>query len=188
MKLIKYNGILPAIHKSSFIASNAVISGNVTIGEGSGIWYFCVIRGDVSSVSIGSNTNIQDGTTIHVTRANHVANKTGSEGGKTTVGSNVTVGHNCIIHACTISDNCFVGMGSIVMDLSVMEPYSMLAAGSVLTPGKLVKTGELWGGVPAKKLRDLTKQESDYIQVSADNYNALAMEYKVCDKEQIDTK
>lgn len=176
--ILSYKDKKPSINPSCFIAQNAVISGDVEIGEGSAIWYFCILRGDVSSIKIGKNTNIQDGTTIHVTRPNHLANKTGAEGGKAIIGNNVTVGHNCIIHASTLRDNCFVGMGSILMDLSVMEEGSMLAAGSVLTPKTIVKSGELWGGVPARKMRDLKPEEVAYIQTSADNYYTLAMEYK----------
>jgi carbonic anhydrase/acetyltransferase-like protein (isoleucine patch superfamily) len=175
--ILKYRGVSPKIAKSSFIAQNAVISGNVDIGENVGIWYCCIIRGDVSHIKIGNNTNIQDGTTIHVTRPNHIANKTGNDGGPVTIGNNVTVGHNCIIHASILEDNTFIGMGSVVMDLATVEKNSMLAAGSVLTPGKVVKSGELWGGVPAKKLRMLTQQEIDYIQTSANNYSELAKEY-----------
>ncbi len=175
--IVKYKNFYPLIHKEALIAPNCIISGNTEIAQGVGIWYFCVIRGDVASIKIGKNSNVQDGTTIHGTRPNHIANKTGSEGGKTTIGENVTIGHNCIIHAATIQDNAFIGMGSIVMDLSVVQSNAMLAAGSVLSPGKVVKSGELWGGVPAKKLRDLRQEEIDYIKTSADNYKILAEEY-----------
>ena len=177
--IIKYKGHLPVIDQTAFIAQNTVISGDVKIGAKSGIWFFCVLRGDVSSIVIGQNTNIQDGTTIHVTRPNHLANKTGAEGGKVVIGNNVTVGHNCIIHAAQVEDNCFVGMGSILMDLSVMQKGSMLAAGSLLTTKTIVKSGELWGGSPARKMRDLRQEEIDYIQTSADNYALLASEYKI---------
>lgn len=176
--IIKYRGILPKIAESAFIAKNAIISGDVEIGEKSGIWFGCVIRGDVSHVRIGKNTNIQDNTVIHVTRPNHLANKTGAEGAPTLIGDNVTVGHSAIIHACTIKSNSFIGMGSVVMDLAVVEEFGMLAAGAVLTPGKIVKSGELWVGNPAKYFRDLTQAEKDFIKVSADNYYQLAIEYK----------
>lgn len=174
----KFQGIEPKIAESSFIAENAVITGDTEIGEKTGIWYNCVLRGDVASIKIGSNTNIQDGTVVHVTRANHIANKTKDEGGPVVIGDNVTVGHSCILHACTISSNVFVGMQSMLMDLSHMEESSMLAAGSLLTPGKVVKTGELWGGRPAKFMRMLRQEEIDYIKISADNYYKLAMGYK----------
>lgn len=176
--IIKYKNITPDISDSAFIADNCRISGDVKIGANSGIWYNCVIRGDVSHIRIGDNSNIQDNSVIHVTRANHLANKTGAEGGPTIIGNNVTIGHSAIIHACTIKDNAFIGMGSIVMDLAIVEEFSMLAAGAVLTPKKIIKSGELWAGNPARYLRDLTQEEKDYIKISADNYALLASEYK----------
>lgn len=173
-----YKGVKPVIDNTSFIAPTAVLCGNSIIHKKASIWYGCVLRGDVSQIEIGENTNIQDNTTIHGTRANHVQNKTGDKPAHTIIGKNVTVGHNCIIHASTIEDEAFVGMGSILMDLSRVERHGMLAAGSVLTPGKIVKSDELWGGVPAKFLRKMTVEEIAYILVSADNYYQLAMEYK----------
>lgn len=176
--IIKYKNISPTIDSSAFVAKNAVVTGNVIIGKNAGIWYGCVLRGDVSSITIGENTNIQDGTVIHGTRPNHVQNKTGSEVANVVVGKNVTVGHNCIIHACTIQSEAFVGMGSVLMDLSIVETHGMLAAGSVLSPRKVVKSGELWAGVPAKFFRKLTEEEIAYIATSAENYALLAKEYK----------
>lgn len=168
----------PQIDGTAFVAQTAVVSGQTVIHKKASVWYGCVLRGDVSRIEIGENTNIQDNTTIHGTRANHVQNKTGDEPAHTIIGKNVTVGHNCIIHACTIEDEAFIGMGSILMDLSRVEKYGMLAAGSVLTPGKIVKSAELWGGVPARFIRKMTEEEIEYISISADNYYQLAMEYK----------
>ncbi|MDA7705204.1 gamma carbonic anhydrase family protein [Rickettsiales bacterium] len=176
--IIKYNNILPQIDNSSFIAPNATISGDVKIGKNSGIWYGTVIRGDVAKIKIGNYTNIQDNSVIHVTRANHVQNKTNDEGGPTIIGDYVTIGHNAIIHACTIKDYSFIGMGAIIMDLAIIEENSMIAAGAVVTPGKIVKSGQIWAGNPAKYFRDLTQEEIDYIKISAMNYWDLAKEYK----------
>ncbi len=176
--IINYKGIVPKIDKSAFIAPNAIISGDVAIGSNSGIWFGCVIRGDVANIKIGNNTNIQDNSVIHVTRANHPQNKTGNEGGPTIIGNNVTIGHGAIIHACVVADNSFIGMGAIIMDLAKMEKNSMLAAGAVLTPGKVIKSGQIWAGNPAKYFRDLSETEINYIQISADNYVKLMNEYK----------
>ncbi len=176
--ILSYRNILPKIDPSAFIAHNAIISGDVIIEERSSIWYGCVVRGDVERIRIGKNTNIQDNTVIHVTRANHVANKTGDHGAPTLIGNNVTVGHSAIIHACIIEDNAFIGMGALIMDMARVEEYGMLAAGAVLTPGKIIKKGQLWVGNPAKYYRDLTPEEKSYIKVSADNYAELALEYK----------
>lgn len=176
--IIEYKKIKPQINADAFVAQNAVISGNVIIESGASVWYGCVLRGDVANITIGKNSNIQDGTTIHGTRANHVQNKTGNKPAHTTIGKNVTVGHNCIIHAATVEDEAFVGMGSVLMDMSKIEKHGMVAAGSVLTPKKIVKSGELWGGVPARFIRKMTEEEIAYIKTSAENYYILAMEYK----------
>jgi carbonic anhydrase/acetyltransferase-like protein (isoleucine patch superfamily) len=176
--ILTYRSITPKIDSSSFIASTAIISGDVVIGKNVGIWYGCVIRGDVEKIRIGDDTNIQDNTVIHVTRANHAQNKTGDEGAPTIIGKGVTIGHNAIIHACIIEDHAFIGMGSILMDLAKVESYGMLAAGAVLTPGKIVKSGQIWAGNPAKYFRDLTEAEKNYIKTSAENYIDLAREYK----------
>lgn len=176
--IIKYCDTSPIIDPSAFIAHTAIISGDTKIGKNSGIWYGCVVRGDVAKIRIGDNTNIQDNSVIHVTRANHLQNKTGDEGGPTIIGSGVTVGHGAIIHACIIEDNCFIGMGSIVMDLARVEEFGMLAAGAVLTPGKVIKRGQIWAGNPAKYFRDLTDAEKNYIKISAENYAQLAAQYK----------
>ena len=177
--ILTYRGITPQFDNSAFIASTAIISGDVKIGKNSGIWYGCVLRGDVSKIIIGNNTNIQDNSILHGTRPNHAQNKTGNQAAHVIVGDNVTVGHNAIIHACTIQDNAFIGMRSVVMDLAIVEEYGMLAAGAVLTPGKVIKKGQIWAGNPAKYFRDLSDVEKDYIKISADNYAELASEYKL---------
>ncbi len=180
--ILTYRGVKPIIDQSAFIASTAIISGDTVIGKNVGIWYGCVIRGDVAKIRIGDGTNIQDNTVIHVTRANHAQNKTGDAGGPTIIGKGVTIGHRAMVHGCTVEDNVLIGMGSIVMDLARVEEYGMLAAGAVLTPGKVVKKGQIWAGNPAKYFRDLTETEINYIKTSADNYIELAMEYKDIEK------
>jgi len=176
--LIAYRNIYPTIDKSCFIAFNSVITGNVVIGKNSSVWYGCVLRGDVTKITVGDNTNIQDNSILHGTRPNHAQNKTGDKGAEVVVGSGVTIGHSAIIHACTIEDNAFVGMGSIVMDLAIIEQYGMLAAGGVLTPKKIIKSGEIWAGNPAKFFRKMTDIEKNYISISSQNYIDLANEYK----------
>lgn len=165
--ILPYKGIMPKINKNAFIAPSASIIGDVTIGEGSGVWFNCVIRGDVESITIGKNTNIQDGTVIHVNR----------DGGKTIIGDNVTVGHKVLLHACHLRDECFVGMGAIIMDNVIVETGAMVAAGSLVTNNKHVKKGELWAGSPAKFFRHLTSEESDFIMESANNYKKHVDEY-----------
>ncbi len=176
--IFPYRNILPTIDSSAFVAHTAIISGDVKIGKNSGVWYGCVLRGDVTEIVIGDNTNIQDNCVLHGTRPNHAQNKTGDKGAPVLIGSGVTIGHNAIVHACIIEDNAFIGMGSIIMDLARVEQYGMLAAGAVLTPGKVIKSGQIWTGNPARYFRDMTQAEKDYIKVSADNYAELAREYK----------
>lgn len=165
--ILNYFDKSPQIAKDAFIAPGASIVGEVEIGSKAGIWFGCVVRGDVAPVSIGDNTNIQDGTIIHVTRNGH----------PTKIGKNVTVGHQCLLHACILQDNCFIGMGSVIMDDVVVESFGMVAAGSMVTKGKIVKKGELWAGRPAKFFRQMTEEEMVFISISADNYKKHAEEY-----------
>ena len=165
--ILSYKGIKPKLGKDVFVAQTAVVTGDVEIGAESGIWYGCVLRGDVNTIRIGEQTNIQDGTIVHVTREKH----------PTVIGSRVTIGHGCILHGCTIEDDSFIGMGATVMDGAVVESGAMVAAGALVTPGKRVKKGELWGGSPAKFLRNLSEQDVAFFPVSARNYVELAGEY-----------
>lgn len=162
-----YNGSEPKIADDVFVAENAVIIGNVEIGAESSIWYNVVLRGDVHSIKIGKRSNIQDGTVVHVT-----AGRFG-----TYIGDDVLIGHNAMIHGCTIEDGAFVGMGAIVLDNCVVEGGAMLAAGALLTPGKRVKSGELWGGNPAKKMRDLTDEQIKGLKLGTDHYVNVASQY-----------
>lgn len=165
--ILSYKGIKPKLGKDVFIAQNAVVTGDVEIGAQSGIWYGCVLRGDVNTIRIGEQTNIQDGTIVHVTRQKF----------PTVIGARVTIGHGCILHGCVIEDDSFIGMGATVMDGAVVESGAMVAAGALVTPGKRVKKGELWGGSPAKFIRNLTDQDVAFFPVSAQNYVELAQEY-----------
>lgn len=155
------------ISDKAFIAPGAAVIGDVHIGADTGVWFGCVIRGDVQSIRIGERTNIQDGTVIHVTR----------DTGPTTIGSGVTIGHSALLHACTLEDNCFIGMRATVMDGAVVESGAMVAAGALVTPGKRVLSGQLWAGSPARYFRDLTIEEKAFFPVSAENYVRHAREY-----------
>lgn len=168
MLLKTYRGITPKMDESAFIAENATLIGDVEIGAGTGIWYGAVLRGDVNDIKIGQRTNIQDGTVIHTSL--------GVQG--TYIGDDVTVGHMALLHACTIGNRAFIGMQSLVMDEVIVEDEAMVAAGSMVTPRKRIPRHQLWGGRPARYMRDMTPEEIDYLQVSADRYAALAQEYK----------
>lgn len=166
--ILPFNGIMPTIHKEAFIAPGAVIIGDVEIGKESSVWFGCVIRGDVNRIHIGERTNIQDNTTIHVTR--HT--------GPTEIGSDVTVGHNAMLHACTLEDGSFIGMSATLIDGVLVESGAMVAAGALVPPGKRIPTGQLWAGNPARYLRDLKEKEAAFIPISAQNYVEDAKPYK----------
>jgi carbonic anhydrase/acetyltransferase-like protein (isoleucine patch superfamily) len=178
--ILPYCGITPKIHPSAFIAPGAVVIGDVEIGPESSIWFGCVVRGDVNKIRIGSRTNIQDGTVIHVASGLQPA-RTGvtapSDGYPTLIGDNVTVGHMTLLHACTIESGAFVGMKSAVMDGAKIESQGMLAAGALLTPGKTIGKGQLWAGTPAKFWRDLTRDDIAQFDMRADQYAELGQEY-----------
>lgn len=158
----------PVIAPDAFVAPNAAVIGDTEIGARSSIWFGCVLRGDVNSIRIGSDTNIQDGSVVHVTRA-----KFG-----TAIGSGVTIGHMALIHGCTLQDRCFVGMQATVMDGCVVETDGMLAAGALLTPGKRIAAGELWAGRPAKLMRRLDTDELRNIVETAAHYARLGSSYR----------
>lgn len=165
--IIPYQGVTPEIDKEVYIAPSSTLIGAVKVGSKSGIWFNTVLRGDVNSIKIGSNTNIQDGTVIHTSRFN----------GPVEIGNNVTVGHLALIHACTIHNNAFIGMRSTIMDYSIIEEYAFIAAGSLIPPNKIIKSQELWMGSPAKFVRYLTDQDLEYMEDNIKNYVNLADTY-----------
>lgn len=154
-------------HNQTFVAETACLIGDVRIGAQSSIWYGCTLRGDVNNIIIGKRTNIQDGTVIHVSST--------TQG--TYIGDDVTVGHIALLHACTIGDRAFIGMQACVMDDATVESDAMVAAGALVTPGKTVPSGQLWAGSPAKYMRDLTKDELEFLKFSAERYALLGQEY-----------
>lgn len=169
MPIIKpFKGKFPKIAPDAFIADDAVIIGDVEIGSKASIWYGVIIRGDVNYIRIGANTNIQDNSTIHVSRYE----------GPTIVGDGVTVGHDVVLHACILEDHSFVGMKSCVLDGAKIKTHGMLAAGALLSPNKVIESGDMWAGVPAKTFRKMHQSEIDYIYTSRDNYVILGEEHK----------
>ncbi|MCB1319655.1 MAG: gamma carbonic anhydrase family protein, partial [Leptospiraceae bacterium] len=165
--ILPYKGVKPVIDPSAFIAPNATIVGDVYIGPECGIWYGCVIRGDVSHIRIGARSNVQDGTVIHCTETPNTP---------TIIGENVTIGHQAMLHACTLEDRSFIGMSTTILDKAVVESGGMLAAGAMLTSGKHILKGELWAGNPAKFFRPMTEAETAFIAISADNYVRFSRE------------
>lgn len=162
MALIKScRGNTPEFGKDCWLAENATIVGDVKMGDDCSVWFSAVIRGDVNSIVMGNKVNIQDGAVIHCT----------FEKTKTILGNNVSVGHNALVHGCTVEDNVLIGMGSIVMDDCYIESGSIIAAGAVLLEGTKVGKGEIWAGVPAKKVKDISPElfEGEVMRI-ANNY------------------
>ncbi len=167
----------PQIDPAAFVAETASVIGDVVIGAGSSLWYGCVARGDINRIRIGRNSNIQDGSVIHVNHDPAGDYKVTGGGMPTTIGDNVTVGHMALIHACTLEDGSFVGMGAIVMDQAVLESHAMVAAGAMVTPGKIVRKGQLWAGRPARYVRDIRPDEQERFAYIAEHYAHLAASY-----------
>jgi len=150
--IVPFNGKVPVIHDSAFIAPGCRIIGDVEIGPGASIWYNCVIRADVNFIRIGARSNIQDGSVVHVDSP-----APGKPNGfPTIIGEDVLIGHLAMVHGCELHDRAFVGLGAIVMSNTIIESEGMLAAGAMLTGGKRIGSRQLWGGRPAAYMRDLT--------------------------------
>lgn len=160
IKLIPHQGYFPKIGKGVFLASGVKIIGNVEIGPYSSVWYNTVIRGDVHYIKIGSLTNVQDCSMLHVTNNKFPLN----------IGNKVTIGHSVKLHGCTLQDLSLIGIGSIILDGAVVESNSMVAAGAVVKPNFVVPNGKLVAGVPAKIIRKLSKSEIEDIENSALRY------------------
>jgi carbonic anhydrase/acetyltransferase-like protein (isoleucine patch superfamily) len=165
MALIKtVRGHSPRFGQNCFLADNATIVGEVVMGDNCTVWFNAVVRGDVHSITIGDNTNIQDGAVIHCTY----------QKAKTVIGSNVSVAHNAIVHGCTIGDNVLIGMGAIVMDDAVVGSNSVIAAGAVVLAGTVVEPGSIYAGMPAKKVKEISEEMKAVIQRTAKNYPMYA--------------
>lgn len=149
--IVPIHGKTPTIHDSAFVAPGCVLVGDVTIGADSSVWYNCVLRADVSRIVIGARSNVQDGSVLHCD-----PERPGDpDGSPLLIGDDVLIGHMAMVHGCTIEDRGFVGLGAIAMNKAVIGSDAMLAAGAMLTEGKVMAARELWGGRPARKMRDL---------------------------------
>ena len=162
MSIIKtIRGFTPKFGKDCWFADNAVIVGDVIMGDECTVWFNAVVRGDVHYIRIGNRVNIQDNAVIHCT----------FEKAFTIIGNNVSIGHSAIVHGCTLEDNVVVGMGAIVMDHAVIEKNSLVAAGSVVLENTIVESGSIYAGVPAKKVKELSPEHFEQINLRiATNY------------------
>lgn len=162
-----FEGKTPRIDKSAFIAENATVIGDVTIGKNVSIWYNAVLRGDIAPIIIGDNTSIQDGSVIHC-----------DIGISTVVGRNVTVGHNVMLHACEIGDNSLIGIGSIILGKVTVGKNSIIGAGAIVTPRTKIPDNSMAMGMPAKVVRTVSKDEADKLIEHAEAYVELMMRYR----------
>lgn len=152
----------PNIDKDAFVAETAVVLGDVTMGEGSSIWYNAVARGDIAPITIGKYTNIQDNCTVH--------NETGIPA---SLGDYTVVGHNALVHGCTIGNNCLIGMGAIILNKAVIGDNCIIGAGTLVTQGKVIPPNSLVMGTPGKVIREVTEEELEKVRKNAIRYNNL---------------
>lgn len=170
MALIKeLLGKMPEIGLNTFLAETATVIGDVKMGRDCSIWYNAVIRGDVNFIQLGDRVNVQDNVMLHCTYERFPLK----------IGNNVSIGHNAIVHGCTVKDNVLIGMGAIVMDDCLVESNSIVGAGSVVVQGTHIKSGEVWAGTPAKKIKDISAELlEDEVDRIANNYVKYASWYR----------
>lgn len=168
--VISFTNHHPDINESAWIAEDAVITGRVSIGSLSSVFYKTVIRGDVNNIVIGERTNIQDHSMVH-----------GSYNGRDTIiGDNITIGHRSIIHGCEIQSHSLIGMGAIILDNAIIEEHVIVGAGSLVTMGKVLKSGYLYMGSPARQVKALDPEMiKEYIIRSAAGYVDVSQSYKL---------
>lgn len=169
MALIKeVRGFEPKFGKDCWFAENATIVGEVELGDNCTVWFGSVVRGDVNSIKVGNNTNIQDNVTIHGTY----------QKSSTTIGNNVSIGHNAVVHGCTIEDNVLIGIGAIVLDDAVVKSGSIVGAGSVVLAGTVVEENSVFGGIPGKKLKTMDENNKTMLNRIASSYKMYASWFK----------
>ncbi len=169
MAIVKtVRGFTPQFGSNCFLADTAVVVGEVTMGENCTVWFNAVVRGDVHSITIGNNTNIQDGAIIHCTY----------QKAKTIIGNNVSIAHNAIVHGCTVEDNVLIGMGAIIMDDALIGTGSVIAAGAIILPKTIVEPGSIYAGVPAKRVKGVGDEMKEVITRTARNYPMYAEWFK----------
>lgn len=164
--ILPFNGKTPQISKSTFIAPNAVIIGDVTIESEASIWFGVVLRGDIAPIYIGKGTNIQDNAVVHVDKDMPCIIK-----------ENVTVGHSAIIHSATVEGNCLIGMGATVLSGAVVKSNSIIGANALVSGGAVIEENSLAIGVPCKTVRKLTEAEVSSIKDNVKHYIELSKHY-----------
>ena len=181
VNIVPIHGKTPKIDDSAFIAPGCTIIGDVTIGAKRSIWYNCVLRADVSRIVIGERTNVQDGSVLHC----DPPRPGDPEGSPLIIGDDVLIGHMAMIHGCVIENRGFVGLGAIAMNKAVIGSDAMLAAGAMLTEGKVMGERELWGGRPARKMRDLDEAAVMGMRMGTAHYAENARHHSVAVDEAL---
>jgi carbonic anhydrase/acetyltransferase-like protein (isoleucine patch superfamily) len=167
--ILPFEGVIPRIHETAFIAPGARIIGDVTIGAEASVWYNCVLRGDIHRIEVGARSNVQDNSVFHVEGP-----RPDTDGCPTIVGEDCVIGHAAVVHGATLEDRAFVGMGAVVMDDCRIGEGGMLGAGALLSPGKAIPPREIWVGRPARFLRRQDEAQVEKIRFQTERYCALA--------------
>jgi carbonic anhydrase/acetyltransferase-like protein (isoleucine patch superfamily) len=167
--IISVRGFTPRFGENCFLAEGSVIIGEVIMGDNCTVWFNAVVRGDVHSITIGNNTNIQDGAVLHCTY----------QKAKLVIGNNVSIAHNAVVHGCTIEDNVLVGIGAIILDDAIIGSGSVIAAGAVVLPGTRIEPNSIYAGIPAKRVKDTGDNMKEVIQRTARNYPMYAGWFQV---------
>ena len=162
-------GVMPVFPKRYWLAPNATVVGDVVLGEGCTVWFNAVLRGDVHSIRIGAETNIQDGAVLHCTYQKAAL----------TIGSRVSIAHNATVHGCTIADDVLVGMGAIILDHAQVQQHTIVAAGALITQGMVCESGYIYAGQPARKLKAISPEQMEVIAKTAERYQLYASWYAV---------
>lgn len=169
-----FAGLTPRIAPDAWVDETALVIGDVEIGHRSSVWPMAVLRGDIHRIRIGQETNIQDGSILHVSHDSRFV----PGGHPLVLHDRVTVGHQVVLHGCEIQHHCLIGIGARVLDGVLIEPYTLVGAGTLVPPGKQLESGYLWVGAPARRARAITDQEREYLVYTAEHYTRLAKRHR----------
>ena len=167
MAIYQLDDFTPSIHPSVWLADNAQVMGNVTLAEGTSVWFGAVLRGDTSTITVGKGSNVQDNSVLHA-----------DNGMPLVIGEGVTVGHQVMLHGCTVGNNALIGIGAIVLNGVKIGNNCLVGAGALVTEGKEFADGSMIIGSPAKAVRMLSPEQIEGFKMSAKHYIANANRYK----------
>jgi carbonic anhydrase/acetyltransferase-like protein (isoleucine patch superfamily) len=167
MNLFSFDGAAPSVDRTAFVAPGATLVGRVSVGREASVWFQCVVRGDINSITIGNQTNIQDACLLHVTHKHPLI-----------IRDRVTVGHGAILHGCEVQSDCLIAMGAIVLDGAVIGEGSLVGAGSLVPPNMQIPPGSLVMGLPGKVVRQLTGDDKERVAQGSKNYVGYAASYR----------